>query len=229
MCVFYFTLNFIIASFFYIFFFFIQQVDSLEKGKLSCFILCSKNSPPFDQSFKLCAFSLLYADPFYTWLTIYIYSFVLLCFLLRTWTCVCDSRFSFNKPLNFYVLGFIFNQFVVVCLGVSKIIIIMVKHQNRNFWVHKTRPMRAFSPVRESTFRFSLSINYLEAKKKILFSINIINEYYINRHAHLNLFSFKYAQSTGFYSCSVLFFAYIMCPYKTKKVDFIASTHLLQS
>lgn len=115
--------------------------------------------------------------------------FFLLCFLLRTWTCVCDSRFSFNKPLNFYVLGFIFNQFVVVCLGVSKIIIIMVKHQNRNFWVHKTRPMRAFSPVRESTFRISLSINYLEAKKKILFSINIINEYYINRHAHLNLFS----------------------------------------
>lgn len=149
-------------------------------------------------------------------------------FLLRTWTCVCDSRFSFNKPLNFYVLGF-FNQFVVVCLGVSKIIIIMVKHQNRNFWVHKTRPMRAFSPVRESTFRFSLFFNYLEAKKKILFSINIINEYYINRHAHLNLFSLKYAQSTAFYSCSVLFFAYIMCPYKTKKVDFIASTHLLQS
>lgn len=83
-----FYLEFYNRLFFLYLFFFIQQVDSLEKGKLSCFILCSKNSPPFDQSFKLCAFSLLYADPFYTWLTIYIYRFFTLFSLKDMNVCV---------------------------------------------------------------------------------------------------------------------------------------------
>lgn len=189
MCFLCFTLNFIIASFFYIFFSSFNKLIHWKKvsfhvlfcaQKIHLHLIRVSNYAP-----SACSTLIRFTRGSQSTSTVFFFTL----FSLKDMNVCVIHGFPLTNHWIFYVLGFIFNQFVVVCLGVSKIIIIMVKHQNRNFWVHKTRPMRAFSPVRESTFRFSLSINYLEAKKKILFSINIINEYYINRHAHLNLFS----------------------------------------
>lgn len=94
---FYFLVCFLFYLEFYIapLFFFIQQVDSLDK-KVSFHVLfwCSKNSSPFDQSFANFAPPAALA-PFYTcvWLTIYIYAG-----FKDMNVCLCDSRFSFNKP-----------------------------------------------------------------------------------------------------------------------------------